>query len=130
VGTVSELILGALSLLLGYMVIRFVMALLRKRALPSDHVIAWSLMGVVFSAALIVLVGFAYGANATDWWAMCKPQPQCRQWQAAEQALRGRGCIDLLGWHNEDCRDRVRGRPRPRTPFYVDPCSGLDGCIR
>ena len=38
----SELILGALSLLLGYMIIRFVMTLLRKRDNPHDHVIAWS----------------------------------------------------------------------------------------
>jgi hypothetical protein len=87
----SELILGALSLLLGYMIIRFAIALLRRHESPHDHAIAWGLMGVVFSAALLLLVGFAYGANATDWWAMCKPQPQCRAWQAAER----RTCASL-----------------------------------
>jgi hypothetical protein len=94
---VSELILGALSLLLGYMIIRFIMALLRKRAHPSDHAIAWSVMGIVFSAALLLLVGFAYGANATDWWAMCKPQPQCRAWQAAERSTVLRKCWSIDG---------------------------------
>ena len=54
----SELILGALSLLLGYMIIRFAIALLRRHEHPHDHAIAWSLMGVVFCAALILLVGF------------------------------------------------------------------------
>lgn len=62
----SELILGALSFLLGYMIIRFVMALLRKRASPQDHTIAMSLTGVVFCAALILLVGFAYGADEVN----------------------------------------------------------------
>ena len=67
----SELILGTLSLLLGYMIIRFAIALLR-----SDHAIAWSLMGVVFSAALLLVVGFArtvqvFAINASAAKSMC-----------------------------------------------------------
>jgi hypothetical protein len=46
-GSMSELILGALSLLLGYMIIRFILALLRRYESPNDHVIAWSFMGLI-----------------------------------------------------------------------------------
>jgi ABC-2 type transport system permease protein len=58
---VSELMLGALSFLLGYLIIRFVMALLRKRDSPHEHVIAMSLMGIICCAAvMLVVVRVAY----------------------------------------------------------------------